>query len=285
MEYEEVTADVVRFERQKEIIAGTGLPATAESLTEDLRRLGVRPGMTLLVHSSLSSLGWVVGGPQAVVLALSAAVGEEGTLVMPTQSGDWSEPSLWQHPPVPEAWWPIIREHMPAFDPELSPTRGMGAIVETFRAWSGTHRSSHPQLSFAARGPMADRLLAGHTLSDGLGERSPLARLYDADGYVLLLGVGHDNNTSLHLAEYRADYPSKETREYASAVKLDGERQWIAYLDINFDTSDFADIGREFDAEAGLVRHGKVGSADAQLLPQRALVDYAVRWMEAHRGA
>jgi len=273
------------YERQKRIIADTGMPATVQSLADDLRRLGVRTGMTLIVHSSLSSLGWVVGGAQAVLIALAEAVGDDGTLVMPTQSGDWSEPSLWQHPAVPEAWWPVIREHTPAFDPELTPTRGMGAIAESFRAWSGTRRSIHPQLSFAARGPLAERLLAGHSLCDGLGERSPLARLYDADGYVLLLGVGHDNNTSLHLAEYRADYPAKETREFAAAIMLDGERRWTAYLDINFDTGDFADIGSSFDVATGLVRHGKVGKAGAQLMPQRALVDYAVRWMEEHRRA
>lgn len=275
---------MVSYERQKKIIADTGvMPATVGSMADDMRRLGVRPGMTLIVHSSLSSLGWVVGRAQAVVMALAEAVGEDGTLVMPTQSGDWSDPSLWQHPAVPEEWWPIIREHTPAFDPELTPTRGMGTIVDTFRMWSGTHRSAHPQLSFAARGPLAERLLAGHSLCDGMGERSPLARLYDSDGFVLLLGVGHGNNTSLHLAEYRADYPSKETREYASAILTDGARQWTAYLDINFDSDDFADIGRSFDDVTGLVRHGKVGQADAQLMPQRALVDYAVRWMEEHR--
>jgi aminoglycoside 3-N-acetyltransferase len=270
---------------RRAIEATAGLPATVESLRDDLRSLGVEPGMTLLVHSSLTSLGWVVGGAQAVVMALIEAVGESGTLMMPTQTGGLSEPSLWTNPPVPEAWWPVIRAHMPAYDPAVTPTRGMGAVVEAFRTWPGTKRSSHPQLSFAARGPLADRLLAGHSLTDGLGERSPLARLYDAGGSVLLLGVGHGNNTSLHLAEYRADYPGKEVREFAAPIIVDGRREWTAYLDINLNPDDFAEIGNDFDRAAGLIRHGCVAQAKAMLMPQRELVDYAVRWMTLHRRA
>src|SRR4051812_44021852 len=103
-------------------------PATVDSLVADFATLGVVPGMTLLVHSSLSALGWVCGGVQAVVLALEKALGPDGTLVMPGHSGDLTDPAGWRSPPVPEAWWPIIRATMPAFDPDLTPTRGMGAI-------------------------------------------------------------------------------------------------------------------------------------------------------------
>ncbi|KIL38461.1 hypothetical protein SD70_26190 [Gordoniibacillus kamchatkensis] len=270
---------------QRAIEATAGLPPTVGSLRDDMRALGIREGMTLLVHSSLTSLGWVVGGAQAVVMALLEAVGESGTLMMPTQTGGLSEPSLWTNPPVPEAWWPVIRAHMPAYDPAVTPTRSMGAIAETFRTWPGTIRSSHPHVSFAARGPLAEQLLAGHSLTDGLGERSPLARMYAAGGSVLLLGVGHGNNTSLHLAEYRADYPGKEAREFAAPFMTDGQREWIAYMDINLNSDDFAEIGQAFGVATGLIRHGRVGMAQAQLMPQRELVDYAVRWMLQNRQA
>lgn len=260
------------------------LPPTYSSLLADLQALGVKTGMTLLVHSSLSAIGdWVVGGAAAVILALEAAVGPEGALVMPAQSGELSDPAGWQHPPVPETWWNLIRQEMPPFRPDLTETREMGRIPETFRKQEGVLRSNHPQTSFAAWGKQASWVIADHALEEGLGERSPLARLYDLHGYVLLLGVGHNRNTSLHLAEYRATFPGKRTIPTAAPLLVNGQRQWTPFQVLDFNDEDFVQIGAAFAAATGLVRQGQVGQATALLMPQRPLVDFAVQWMTQHR--
>ena len=127
-------------------------PNTIDSLSAQFKNLGITEGMTLIVHSSLKSLGWTCGGAVAVVEALMKAVGEDGTIVMPTQSADLSDPAYWENPPVPEEWWETIRREMPAYNPSTTPTYGMGKVVECFRSYEGVIRSDHPTTSFAAWG-------------------------------------------------------------------------------------------------------------------------------------
>jgi aminoglycoside 3-N-acetyltransferase len=251
-------------------------PQTRDSIAELLRELGVAEGDLLLVHSSLSALGWVVGGELAVVQALLDVLGEEGTLVVPTHSADNTDPSAWENPPVPREWWTVIRDHMPAFDPANTPSRWMGRIAECVRTWPGALRSEHPNGSFAAIGPLAEGLLRGPALVAPFGEDAPLARLYEMDADVLLLGVGYDSHTSFHLAEHRAGVRSIETVH--GAVFEDGERVWGSYEEPRYDSSSFAEIGRDFE-QRHAVQRLCCGRADARLFAMRPSVDFAVNWL------
>lgn len=152
-------------------------PITHDRIVRDLKAIGVVPGTTVLVHTSLSSLGWVSGGPVSVIGALEEVVRPFGVLVMPTHSGDVSDPSGWQNPPVPASWREEILRSMPPYDPEFTPTRGMGVVSELFRTQATVLRSTHPHLSFAAWGEEALSVVADHSLQYGLGEDSPLARI------------------------------------------------------------------------------------------------------------
>ncbi|MEV4757913.1 AAC(3) family N-acetyltransferase [Micromonospora sp. NPDC049559] len=258
-------------------------PHTRATLAEQLRRLGVRAGGTLLVHSAMRPMGWVCGGPQAVVLALRDVLGADGTLVVPTHTPGNSDPETWTNPPVPRHWWETIREQMPGFDPAVTPSRWMGAVAETVRTWPGALRSDHPQVSFAALGRSAEEIVADHPLTGMLGDESPLARLYARDAQVLLLGVGHDSNTSLHLAEYRVPEPPLE-RAGAAVRRADGGSRWVWWRDVVLDASDFDRLGADFESKGGVVT-GPVGGAVCRLMDQPAVVDFAVDWMVRNRGA
>ncbi|MFB6637633.1 aminoglycoside N(3)-acetyltransferase [Streptomyces chartreusis] len=253
----------------------TGPLVTRDTLAAQLREVGVRSGETLLAHSSLSSLGWVCGGPVAVVQALLDALGPEGTLVVPTQTGDLSDPAVWSNPPVPEEWWEPIRVTMPPYDPAVTPTRGVGVIPETVRTWPGALRSAHPQTSFAALGPRAAEIVGGHALDCPLGERSPLARLEALHARVLLLGAGYDTCTSFHLAEYRIPSPLVK-------VGRPGPTGWEVVTEVSITSDRFDELGHDFERDRPVVR-GKAGAADVRLFPVADAVAYAQRWLGIHR--
>lgn len=269
---------------EQAISISTNGPVTVDTLSRDLRALGVRPGMVLMVHSSLSALGWVCGGAVAVIRALQKVLRSYGTLIMPAHSGDLSDPSLWENPPVPKSWWDTIRRTMPAYDPELTPCRGMGAVVDCFRTLHSVVRSAHPQVSFAAWGEQALKIVQDHSLDFGLGEQSPLARVYELDGWVLLMGVDHRSNTSMHLGEDRADFHGKRIVTTGAPMKVGAHRRWKRFKDFNYHSDDFGRLGRDFEREyKDQIRRGFIGYAGAQLFPQRLCVDFAEKWFERNR--
>ena len=258
------------------IIASTESPRTRESLGRDLLALGVEPGDRLIVHTSVRSIGWINGGALAYIQSLMDVVGPDGTIVMPTQSANNSDPGDWRHPAIPPEWVDEVRRTMPVYDPAITPTRRMGAAPELFRTMPGVIRSAHPSGSFAAWGADAAGIIDNHGVQR-VGEESPVARLYDLHGKVLLVGVGYERNTSFHLAEYRAPQ-TVYVDEYMPLVR-DGETRWTAVTEIQFmDDPSLTRLGSAFE-RGNQVSTGVIGSAGSRLFSVRECVDFGVSWL------
>ncbi|MEV0492631.1 AAC(3) family N-acetyltransferase [Streptomyces atratus] len=257
-------------------------------LADQLSRLGVERSGVLLVHASMRAVGAVSGGAGAVIGALRDALGDDGTLVVPSFTPENSDTSpqyrnrvrgLTGH--AREA----VRASMPPFDPATTAAPSMGRLAETVRLAPGAARSCHPQTSFAALGPLAGKLVAHHRPDCHLGEDSPLACLYDVRAQVLLLGTGFDSCTAFHLGEYRVPTPPRRT--YRCVVTTRGRRHWWEYEDVALDDSDFAALGAEFEGtdNGAAVRTGPVGSATAHLFRFADAADFAACRLPSLRGA
>lgn len=254
-----------------------------DDIKQGLCRLGITEGDNAIVHTSMHSFGFVCGGPQMVIEALLECTGEEGTIMMPTQTWKNMDPESGVHWEEPKEWWQIIRDNWPAYDKEITPTNTMGSVAEMFRKWPGSIRSDHPVRSFAANGKNAEYLIKDHDLKDIFGESSPIGKLYELDGKVLLLGVGYDKNTAIHLADYRADYPSKKMSKENCAMFVDGKRKWVTYETIYVDGEDFEDIGAAFEENKDNVKNTEIGNCTARVMRVRDIVDFAVDWINKNR--
>jgi len=160
---------------------------TQDDLVTALKTLGLAEGDSVIVHSSYKSLGEVEGGPETVIRALLAALGPKGNLMLPTFNYASADKD-------------------PVFDPLRTPGR-TGILTEVGRQWPGAIRSLIPTHSVAVIGPDAEELTRDHLKFRAAGVGSPIDRLARRNGKVLLLGVGHISNTTIHIGEEYAKVP------------------------------------------------------------------------------
>lgn len=225
-------------------------PCPLDEVVAQLAALGVRKGGVLLVHTSFRAVRAIEGGPLGLIAALRRAVGTDGTLVMPTMTDGKS-----------------------VFDPKTTPTTDMGIVAETFWRKDGVLRSTHPGGSFAAEGPHARAICAPQPLSPPHGPDSPVGRVHDLDGQVLLLGVGHAEDTTLHLAEAIAGVPYSVT--HPCVVEVDGRETTVDIAETDHCCNNFA-LADEWLRANGAQHEGPVGHGHARLVPARAIVAEAV---------
>ena len=258
------------------------------TLTAQLRDLGLRDGDLVMVHAALRTVGPVFGGPDALIDALLAAVGHAGTVAAYL---DWDAP--WEDAVDSDGrtlgdW----RDEVVPFDPARTrAARDNGAFAEFLRTTPGARRSGNPGASVAAIGARADWLTADHCLDYGYGPGTPLARLVEAGGKVLMLGAPLDTMTLLHHAEHLADIPGKRVirKEVPLAVEGRTDWRWIEEYDTSEPVSGrlpetfIEEIVRAYEAGGG-GRRGAVGDADCLLVEAADILPFAVRWIERVAG-
>jgi aminoglycoside 3-N-acetyltransferase len=243
------------------------------SLARDLETLGVKRGGVLVVHSGFKAFGPVEGGPRGVVEALRIAVGAEGTLLAPTFTTQLTDPASWPVPSPAEERARILAE-LPFFDPGSSPPHKMGAVAAALWRTPGALRSDHPVTSWVALGPRAEELTRDHPREDPEGIEGPVGRAYRADAQVLLLGVEHDADTTLHLAECLLEMPHLfALPDRYPTRELDGTRSFRAVTKTTKCSDGFVKIDPHLES---VTRKGRVGDAASRLLRARAIVRVAV---------
>ncbi|MCE5251340.1 AAC(3) family N-acetyltransferase [bacterium] len=159
---------------------------TKDMILAGFREMGIGPGHKFIMHSSLKSLGYVEGGPDAVIDAMIESVSPGGTVFVPTMT--FGKP----------------------FNPDRTPSV-VGLITEVFRKRPGAVRSLHPSHSVAGIGPDAARICADHEKTTPMGPGSPLVKLADEDGWIMLLGADHIGNSTVHVAHELAQVPFLNT--------------------------------------------------------------------------
>lgn len=270
------------WEKEKQVVEVTREPITKKRLIHDLQNIGLQAGDAVIVHNSMNKIGWIIGDSVTVIESLMETVTNSGTIVMPAFTTGNTEPSGWNYPSIPKKWWPIVREEMPPFRSDISPIRGLGRIPEVFRKFPRVHRSNHPILSFTAWGKHAKEIVIDHRLDESFGENSPIGKLYELDGKILLIGVGYDNNSSLHHAEVRANISNIPKKDNGAALIVNGKRVWKTWNEIDYSDHDFIEIGAAYEASIDY-KPQLIGQAESRLLSMRDLVDFSARWMRDNR--
>ncbi len=230
---------------------------TFRDLIHGLRQLQLERNRPVISHVSLSSFGQVRGGAETVVGAL---LGVFDTLVMPTftyktmvipESGPEDNAITYGSGKDTNRMAEFYRPNLPA-------DRMMGMVAEAFRTRSGTLRGKHPILSFA--GYRADGAINAQSLDDPLG---PIGVLASQGGWVLLLGVDHTVNTSLHYAE-----------------KLAGRKQFVRWAltpDGVVECPGFPGCSDGFNAAEewleGITRRVTIGAAQVRALPLQDMIN------------
>jgi aminoglycoside 3-N-acetyltransferase len=243
-------------------------PVTQDELTAGLRQIGLGRGDLVVAHVSLSSLGRVEGDAGAVVDALLAAVGPEGTLLLPRFSTYFDLGGVYDRTRPPPTW--------------------TGRVSDCLVGRPDAVLSLHPSHAVVAIGPQAHAVTAGHDRVSPLGVDSPFDRMAQRGGRVLLVGVNQRVNTTIHTGEAHAQvaYWGKPRPDRPQGLwSLDelGNRRWVRLSELPGDSYAFVNV-EPFLAARGLIARGRIGRASIRLMPGKDLIAAVVEFLRQDPG-
>lgn len=245
-----------------------------------LEQLGIQKGMLLFVNTDSRILGNLNGGTQVLMEALMEVVGYEGTIVVPCFTPQYKDPACQKDKPARQ-YWEDIREQALPFDRRLSEPMGSDAFVYQFLRNEAVIRSYHPLYSFAAWGKYAKLICDKHPLHFALGKDSPLGKIYDMNGYCVLLGCGYEDCTMFEMSRYHGElFP---VRLVSAPIESNRQCMWKDMLDIEHDKNDFPDVGEVME-DRKIVKTAYIGNAKCRMFSAREAVNLATSYFRIHHG-
>ena len=231
---------------------------TPKDLASVFRGLGLAEGDSLVVHSSFRSLKPFEADAEAVINVILGLIGPSGNLMLPTFN---------YTRPLPE----------PHFDPEKTPCR-TGIIPELGRQRKSAIRSFHPTHSVAVIGPDAVLLTERHLDGRAFGIGSPIDRLGEIGGKILLIGVGHEANSAIHVAEERALLAKVNHYNPMPFLRIKAPDGTIVCHQLDSSPSCSAAFGAVEQPliARDLIADGRLGECRLQLTSVKAVIDLAV---------
>jgi len=237
---------------------------TFEQLVEGFRELGMQEGDTLLVHSSYKSFGEVAGGPQTVIRALEAALGPEGTLIMPTFNFDFNKGQPW--------------------DVRTTPSK-MGVLTELVRQDPRAKRVFHPLYSFAIVGKHAE-MLGSLRYKSAYERDSVFGKLRDLDGKIMVIGLSYNNSmTFFHHIEQMEGVNYRFLKRFTGEVTDENGDTYtdtfeMLVRDIDKGVMTMVDPMGELMEKAGVIKSARIGEADVKLMKANEVYEFTAREMK-----
>lgn len=252
-------------------------PVTLVDAGLAFKTLGLKDGDTVELHGSLKSIGLVSGGPNTILDALLKVLSHEGTLIMAAQYSTNSEPAHWDNPPVEIEVFETIRATHPPFKGKETYLNWMGSLAHTLQLKEQTVFSDHPNLAVMAIGKHAKWLTLDHPLTPAFGLGSPFEKALQLKSKALLIGVGYDVLTGLHVAEALSG--KRPYRLDSATILTQGKPKRIKILDFDYDSDVFIKIGEAYEKTV-TVPTTQLGNATVKLIDMASLSDFALTWFK-----